>query len=152
MKRWLIIGVLTGGIVLGACSKFMVMKGPFNGNEVNAVFVEYIVDKTKDRLDLTGEQCDQLKLIVEKMTARALQQRPEAEALRSKMADEVRKPQLDLDKMASLVRDRMQLFRVMMEEEKDDFASFHSNLTAEQKDTLAKLILDHDTKGWHGGL
>lgn len=151
MKRWLIIGTLTGGIVLGACSKFMVMKGPFNGNEVNAVFIEYIVDKTKDRLDLASEQCDQLKLIVEKMTARALQQRPEANDLLHKIADEVRKPQLDMDKIASLVRERMQLFRVIMEDEKDDFVSFHSKLTDEQKDKLVKLILDHGTNGWHSG-
>jgi Spy/CpxP family protein refolding chaperone len=150
MKRMLIVGMLAGVVMLGACTKFAAMKGPFDGNEVNTAFVEYVVDKAEDRLDLTDEQRDQLRVMVEEMAARALEQRPEVDALRAKMAEEVRKPRLDMDTMEALMKERMQLFCIIMEEEKDDFVAFHATLTDEQKDALAKLILDHGKKGWHG--
>jgi len=150
MKKMLIIGVLVGVAMLGACTRFAAMKGPFDGNEVNTAFVEYVVDKAEDRLDLTDEQRDQFKAMVEKMAARALEQRPEVDSLRAKMAEEVRKPRLDMDTMEALMKERMQLFRIIMEEEKDDFVAFHATLTDEQKGALAQLILDHGKKGWHG--
>ena len=146
----LIIGMLADVSMLGACTKFAAMKGPFDGNEVNTAFVEYVVGKAEDRLDLADEQCDQFRAMVGKMAARALEQRPEVDALHAKMADEVRKPRLDMDKMATLMKQRMQLFSVIMEEEKDDFASFHSRLSDSQKDALAQLMLGHGKKGWHG--
>ncbi|WFS63836.1 Spy/CpxP family protein refolding chaperone [Pseudodesulfovibrio thermohalotolerans] len=149
MKRMLIIGILAGVAMLGACTKFAAMKGPFDGNEVNAAFVEYVVDKADDRLDLTDEQCDQFRAMVEKMAARALDQRPEVDALREKMADEVRKPRLDMDTMEALMKERMQLFRIIMEEEKDDFVAFHAKLSDSQRDALAQLLLNHGKKGWH---
>jgi len=150
MKRMLIVGMLAGVVMLSACTKFAAMKGPFDGNEVNTAFVEYVVDKAEDRLDLTDEQRDQLRVMVEEMAAKALEQRPEVDALRAKMAEEVRKPRLDMDTMEALMKERMQLFCIIMEEEKDDFVAFHATLTDEQKDALAQLILDHGKKGWHG--
>ncbi|WP_207260261.1 Spy/CpxP family protein refolding chaperone [Desulfovibrio sp. Huiquan2017] len=150
MKKMLIIGVLTGVAMLGACTKFAAMKGPFDGNKVNTAFVEYVVDKVEDRLDLTEEQRDQFKAMVERMAARALEQRPEVDALRAKMAEEIRKPRLDMDTLETLMKERMQFFRIIMEEEKDAFVAFHANLTDEQKGALAQLILDHGKNGWHG--
>jgi len=101
---------------------------------------------------LTDKQRDQLKAMVEKMASRALDERPETDALREKMAEEVRKPRLDMDMMEALMKARIQLFRIIMDEEKDYFAFFHSKLTPGQKEALAKLILDHGNKGWHGSL
>ncbi|WP_027184412.1 Spy/CpxP family protein refolding chaperone [Desulfovibrio inopinatus] len=150
MKKLLIVGVLASVVMLGACTQFAAMKGPFDGNEVNTAFIEYVVDKTEERLDLTKEQRDQFKAIVESMTAKALEQRPETDALREKMADEIRKPQLDTDKLNALIKERMQLFRIIMEEEKSDFVAFHASLTAKQREALAQLVLDHGKKGWHG--
>ncbi|WP_419787184.1 Spy/CpxP family protein refolding chaperone [Pseudodesulfovibrio sp.] len=150
MKKMLIISVLVGVVMLGACTRFAAMKGPFNGDAVNTAFVEYVVDKAEDRLDLTDEQRDQFRVMVEKMAAKALEQRPEVNALRVKMAEEVRKPRLDMDAMEALMKERMQLFCIIMEEEKDAFVAFHATLTDEQKGALAQLILDHGKKGWHG--
>jgi len=150
MKKLLIIGVLVSVSLLGACTKFAAMKGPINGNEVNAAFVEYIVDKTQDRLDLTNEQSDQLKTMVERMAAKALKQRPEANALREKMADEIRQPQLDMDKIEALLKERMQLFRIIIQEQEEAFIAFHASLSEAQREALAQLILDHGKKGWHG--
>ncbi|WP_338669732.1 Spy/CpxP family protein refolding chaperone [Pseudodesulfovibrio methanolicus] len=150
MRKMLIIGVLVGVVMLGACTRYAAMKGPFDGNEVNTAFVEYVVDNAQDRLDLTDEQRDQFRVMVEEMAARALEQRPEVAALREKMAEEVRKPRLDMDTMEALMRERMQLFRIIVEEEKDEFVAFHATLTDEQKGALAQLILDHGKKGWHG--
>lgn len=89
------------------------MKGPLHGNDGNAAFVASVVDKAEDRLDLTDEQ------------------RPEVEALRAKMAEEVRKPRLDMDTMEALLKERTQLFRIIMEEGKDDFVAFYAKLTDE---------------------
>ena len=150
MKKILIIGVLVGVATLGACTKFAAMKGPFDGNEVNTAFVEYVVDKAEDRLDLTDGQQDQFKALVEKIAAKMLEQRPEADALRAKMAEEVRKPQLDMDTMEALIKVRMQLFHTIMEENKNEFVAFHAKLTDEQKGALAQLIIDHGKKNWHG--
>lgn len=150
MKKLLIIGLLTSVAMLGACTKFAAMKGPIDGNEVNPAFVEYVVDKTEDRLDLSEEQREQFKAIVDSMAAKILEQRPEADGLREKMADEVRKPQLDMDKMEMLLKERMQLFRMILETEKDAFAAFHASLNEKQRNALAQLVLDHGRKGWHG--
>ncbi|WP_320009374.1 Spy/CpxP family protein refolding chaperone [Maridesulfovibrio sp.] len=151
MRKILIIAVLSSVVMLGACTKFAAMKGPFDGNEVNIAFVEYLVEKTDDRLDLTSDQRDHFKAIVESMAAKALAQRPETEGLRKRMADTVRKPQFDMEKMEELIKERMQLFHNIFEEEKADFAAFHASLTAKQREALAQLILDHGKKGWHGG-
>lgn len=150
MKRILVLGILAGVAVVGACTKFSAMKGPFDGNKINPAFIEYVADKAEDRLDLTNEQRDQFKAMVEKIAARMVEQRPQVDALREKMADEVRKPRLDMDSMAALMKERMHLFSTIMKEEKDDFVLFHAQLTQKQKEALAQLILDHGRKGWHG--
>lgn len=152
MRKFMIIGVLACVVMLGACTRFAAMKGPFDGNEVNTAFVEYVVDNTAKQLDLTGEQRDQFRGMVAKMAARALEQRSETDALRQKMADELRKPRLDTDTLDALLKERMQLFRLILEAGKNEFAAFHASLTAEQREALARLILDHGKKGWHGSL
>lgn len=150
MKKLLIVCVLTGVTMLGACTKFYAMKGPFDDNAVNPAFVEYISGKAEDRLDLTEAQRGHLQSIIHKMTAKALEQRPQVNELRAKMAAEVKKPQLDMDKMEMLMKERMQFFRVIMDSEKEDLLIFHSTLSEFQREALAKLILDHGKKGWHG--
>ena len=150
MKKMLIIGVLASVAMLGACTKLAAMKGPFDGNEVNTAFVEYVVGKAEDRLDLTNEQRGLFKAMVAKMAARALEQRPEVDALRASMAEEVSKPRLDMDTVEALMKERVQLLRVIVEEEKDDLVAFHAMLTDRQKGALTQLIIDHGKKGWHG--
>jgi uncharacterized membrane protein len=150
MKKILFVVVLASVAMVGACTKFAAMKGPFDGNEVNAAFVEYVVDKTDDRLDLTKEQRDQFQAMVESMAAKALEQRPETDALRERMADEIRKPHLDTDKLHALIKERMDLFRIIMDEEKDEFVAFHASLSEKQREALAQLVLDHGKNGWHG--
>ena len=150
MKKKMIIGMLVCLAMLGACTKYAAMKGPVDGDKVNPAFVEYVVDKAEDRLDLTQQQRHLFQAMVQDVADNILESRPEADALYAQIADEVRQPRLDVDKVEGLFLKRMQFFRRVIEEEKGRFAAFHASLTDGQRAALAQLILDHRKKGWHG--
>lgn len=150
MKKMTIIALLSAVAMLAACTKYAAMKGPFDEDGVNTAFVEYVTDKAGDKLDLTDSQRQEFQGLVDRMMANALERRPEVQKLRGKIADEVRKPQLDVEMVECLMKARMQLYRAVLEESRQDLVDFHANLTPAQREALAQMILDHGKKGWHG--
>lgn len=135
----------------GACTKYAAIKGPFDGDTINQDFMEYVVDKAEDKLELSEEQRVQFQAVVLNMLTTALEQRSKTDELRELTATEMRKAKLDMKKVNELLVCRMKLLRGVMKSGEDEFLKFHSSLTADQREALAQLILDHGKNGWHGG-
>lgn len=151
MKKLMIVALVASVAVVGACTRFAAMKGPFDGDSINGAFVEYVTDKADDRLQLDDAQRAELETIIQKMMTKALEQRPQTKLLREAMAAEVCKPNLDMDKMDELMMQRMHLLGAVLDDSRQDFITFHASLDETQRKALAQAILDHGKKGWHGG-
>lgn len=149
MKKLYLAGLISLVVVAG-CAKLSAMKGPFDGDAINPAFVEVMVDKIDDKLDLQDEQEAELTAIMETMMQCALQLRPESDALKQQIADELRKKTLDEAALEKLMMARMQQFKTIFSSGKKELVRFHGSLNAAQREALAQLALEHGKHGWHG--
>ena len=148
MKRFLTLGALLLALLtLGACSHYGAMEGPFEGDSINPDFVDRIVDKADDKLDLNDAQEAQFRKAMETMLNKAQSQRDESDRIRTQLADELRKETLDQSKVDNLLERKSELMKNVMESGKQELATFHSMLNADQRDKLAEMVLE---RGRHG--
>jgi uncharacterized membrane protein len=150
MKKIIVISGLVLLTLCAACTRFAAMKGPFDGETVNPAFVQYIGDKAEDQLALTEDQRIEFDAIVNKAMRKALEQRSHAKALKVQAAEIVRAEALDMGGLEALLRKRMDLMKIVLDSVKGDLKAFHATLSAVQREKLAKLLLEHGSKGWHG--
>ena len=150
MKKVLVLGCLAITLLAVGCTKYSAMKGPFDGNSVNKSFVEYLVDKADDKLDLNEAQQQQLAGVITTMVNTALAQRDEVRALKVQIADELRKENLDQARLDELMALRMQLFRKVIDSGKAELAAFHATLSETQRNALAQFVLEHGKSCWNG--
>jgi len=136
--------------VVGACTRYAAMKGPFDGEAINTAFLEFVVDKADDKLNLTDSQQIELSGLVEKMLLTALEQRPQADALRKELATQMLNEELDMDAVEAIIAKRMQLYHSVLEIGKSELVAFHGTLTDEQRTELCRFIMEHGKHGWHG--
>lgn len=150
MKKVLVLACLVITLITVGCTKYSAMKGPFDGNAVNKSFVEYLVEKADDKLDLNEAQQQQLTNVITTMVNTALAQRDEVRALKVQIADELRKEHLDQARLDELMALRMQLFRKVIDSGKAELAAFHATLSKTQRNALAQFVLEHGKSCWNG--
>ena len=150
LNTWQLIALALFVLMLtGACSHFAAMKGPFDGNAVNPAFVDAIVDRTESKLDFTQEQSDRFRQAVGKVMATALMQRPQNEKLKQELAESLRKPELDTQKIQDIMDRKRQAMRNFLNSGMKDLRELHATLAPEQREKLAQLVLEHGKEGWH---
>lgn len=145
----LVAGLTLAGLSLGACARLGALKGPFDGDRVNLDFVERMTYKTEKRLDLNPEQRERCRALYEKLLTNALAQRKEAQALKVRLTDALRKERLDQTEVDGLLENLHSRLRALLESVKPDLAALHATLNPEQREKLAEMILDHGAKACH---
>lgn len=102
--------------------------------------VEWMVKKASSELDLTKEQSDKLKSIIEKIQ----NQSPELKKVRSDVFNElysqVKSDKVDAQKLNDVLIENEKKFSQLIPSITAGFAEFHSTLNAEQKSKLAEKM------------
>lgn len=105
---------------------------------------EFMVDYIAETLDLNDQQKTQLDDIKEEFLAKALEMHAKREAMHAELMAELRKAEIDQDRMKALISQKREQMAEMMDLAVVRLAEFHRTLTPDQKEKLvAKLEWFH---------
>jgi Spy/CpxP family protein refolding chaperone len=150
-SRIVLIGILLMGLLsLGACTKHQAMKGPYEGDNINTAFVDYMAGRAQDRLDLTEAQTTQYRQLVRNLLVKGQELKPQNEALRRDLAASLRKENPTRAEFERFLAAKEEIMRTVMYSGIDDFMAFHATLTPEQRNKLANLVQEMGKDGWRG--
>lgn len=126
------IGVVaTAGLVIGA--------GAYAGKHFSdGMKGDFMIYKLEKELDLSTAQVDRLKNIQSYMKAK--HETHDHDAGKAKMIELLKSPQLDQEKVLSMIDEKMQSMRDQAPEMLGKVADFTDNLNAEQRTELLEMI------------
>ena len=105
---------------------------------------EFMVDYIAETLDLNDQQRAQLEDIKAEFLAKAGEMHAQREAMRTELMAELRKEEIDQQRMKALSAQKREQMAELMDLAVDRLAEFHRTLTPEQKEKLvAKLEWFH---------
>jgi Spy/CpxP family protein refolding chaperone len=111
---------------------------------------EFMVDYIAETLDLNDQQKAQLDDIKEEFLAKALEMHAKREAMHAELMAELRKAEIDQDRMKALISQKREQMAEMMDLAVVRLAEFHRTLTPDQKEKLvAKLEWFHEKHEHH---
>ncbi len=107
--------------------------------------VEFMVDYIAETLDLNDQQRAQLDDIKEEFLTKAGEMHSKKEAMRAELMAELRKEEIDQQRMKALISQKREQMAEMMDLAVVRLAEFHRTLTPDQKEKLvAKLEWFHN--------
>lgn len=140
-KMTLVIGivavVLVGGLLFAG---FHVRNSFAHGN---GRFVDCIVDKVADKLDLDAGQKERLTQIAEELGTKRKEMKVLHAAAKEEMLDELRKDSIDREVLDAHYSDAKNRFDEMYDLFSTRFVEFHQTLTPEQKEKLVAEVEKH---------
>jgi len=105
---------------------------------------EFMVDYIAETLDLNDQQRAQLDGIKEEFLAKAREMHAQKEAMRAELMDELRKEEIDQQRVKALIAQKQAQMADLMDLAVDRLVEFHRTLTPDQKEKLvAKLEWFH---------
>ncbi|MFW5734965.1 MAG: hypothetical protein ACOCWR_07900 [Oceanidesulfovibrio sp.] len=140
--------LILAAVGLGACAHYSAMKGPFKDDAINPAFVDRVVEKTGDELDMTQYQAEMFRTLVNNSLATMLEQRSQSEAIRRDLALTLRNEEVSRADLSQLLNRKGSLMRAVLDSALDDFIAWHGVLDETQRNTLAELVLER-CKGPH---
>jgi Spy/CpxP family protein refolding chaperone len=134
------------GITIALIGAFISAALIFTGCRAHSPYgkAEFMVDYIAEALDLNDQQRAQLGDIKEEFLTKAREMHEKKEAMRAELMAELRKEEIDQQRMKALISQKREQMAEMMDLAVVRLAEFHRTLTPDQKEKLvAKLEWFH---------